>query len=352
LAPLAASRSALVITLSRSNPPSFKMDRALYRRQPCPAACGESRQMVIGDGTFAKEDAMNIQAGRAFGAQSMAAPLRRVLMRSAASAMRRAEAGEWHYGASFDPVRAGRQHQVFADLVAASGADVEWLPDVDDGLSDSVFTHDPSLMTNHGAIILAMGKALRRSEPSLHEAVYERLAIPIIGRIKQPGQVEGGDCVWVDDDTLAIGRSVRTNQSGIEQMGRILAPLGVTVLGYDLPLWMGEEACLHLMSVVSPLADDLALVHAPLLPAAFYQLLKARGIRLVKGDPEEFAASNGLSLNVLPLSPRQVIAVAGFPRTAAAMQAAGCTVTTFEADALCIACEGGPTCLTRPILRG
>ena len=145
---------------------------------------------------------------------------------------------------------------------------------------------------------------------------------------------------------------MRTNQSGIEQMTDILAPLGVEVLGYDLPLWMGEEACLHLMSVVSPLADDLALVHSPLLPAAFYQLLKARGIRLVEGDRREFAASNGLSLNVLPVSPRQVIAVAGFPRTAAAMEAAGCTVTTFEADALCIACEGGPTCLTRPILRG
>jgi N-dimethylarginine dimethylaminohydrolase len=197
-----------------------------------------------------------------------------------------------------------------------------------------------------------MGKALRRGEPSLHEAAYERLGIPIVGRIEQPGQVEGGDCVWVDGNTLAIGRGVRTNQAGIEQMTDMLAPLGVQVLGFDLPLWMGEEACLHLMSVVSPLAEDLALVHSPLLPAAFYQLLKARGIRLVEGDGGEFAASNGLSLNVLPTSPRQVIAVAGFPRTAAAMEAAGCTVTTFQADALCIACEGGPTCLTRPILRG
>ena len=244
------------------------------------------------------------------------------------------------------------QHKVFAELVAASGAALEWLPDADDGLSDSVFTHDPSLMSDRGAIILSMGKALRRSEPALHEATYDRLGIPVVGRIEGAGQVEGGDCVWVDANTLAIGRGVRTNQSGIEQMARILGPLGVEVLGYDLPLWMGEEACLHLMSVISPLADDLALVHSPLLPAAFYQLLKARGIRLVEGDAQEFAASNGLSLNVLPTSPHQVIAVAGFPRTAAAMEAAGCAVQTFEADALCIACEGGPTCLTRPILRG
>ena len=124
------------------------------------------------------------------------------------------------------------------------------------------------------------------------------------------------------------------------------------MVGCDLPLWQGEEACLHLMSVVSPLADDLALVYAPLLPAAFWQLLKARNIELVEGDAEEFRASNGLSLNVLPTAPRQVIAVAGFPKTKAAMEAAGCTVSVFDAEALCIACEGGPTCLTRPILRG
>jgi N-dimethylarginine dimethylaminohydrolase len=291
------------------------------------------------------------QSNRQYGAQSMAAPIRRVVMRSAASAMAGADRVRWHYGPGFDAAKAGAQHAALAGLVASSGATIEWLPDVEDGLADSVFTHDPSLMTDRGAIILSMGKALRRAEPGLHEDVYRGLGIPILGRIEDPGQVEGGDCVWVDTRTLAVGRGVRTNEAGIRQLAAILAPLGVEVLGYDLPLWQGEEACLHLMSVISPLADDLALVHPPLLPVAFYQLLKDRGIRLVEGDPEEFAASHGLSLNVLPTAPREVIAVAGFPKTAAAMQAAGCTVATFEADALCIACEGGPTCLTRPILR-
>jgi N-dimethylarginine dimethylaminohydrolase len=281
----------------------------------------------------------------------MAAPLQRVLMRSAANAMRGAERGKWHYGPGFDPAKAAAQHAALAGLVTASGAAIEWIEDREDGLSDSVFTHDPSLMTDRGAIILSMGKALRRAEPSLHEHTYKRLGIPVLGRIEDPGQVEGGDCVWVDRNTLAIGRGVRTNQSGIQQMANRLGPLGIEVFGYDLPLWHGEEACLHLMSVISPLADDLALVHAPLLPAAFYQLLRERGIRLVEGDAGEFFASNGLSLNVLPTAPREVIAVAGFPKTKAAMEAAGCTVATFEADALCIACEGGPTCLTRPILR-
>jgi N-dimethylarginine dimethylaminohydrolase len=287
----------------------------------------------------------------AFGSQSMAAPLRRVLMRSAANAMRGAERGAWHYGPGFDPAKAAIQHAALADLVSASGATVEWIEDREDGLSDSVFTHDPSLMTDHGAIILSMGKALRNPEPALHEQTYTRLGIPILGRVEAPGQVEGGDCVWVDAKTLAIGRGVRTNQHGIQQLANMLSPLGIEVYGYDLPLWHGEEACLHLMSVISPLADDLALVYAPLLPAAFYQMLRARGITLVHGDADEFHASNGLSLNVLPTSPREIIAVAGFPKTKAAMEAAGCVVKTFEADALCIACEGGPTCLTRPILR-
>lgn len=288
---------------------------------------------------------------RAFGSQSMAAPLRRVLMRSAANAMRGADRAAWHYGPGFDPAKAAVQHAALADLIAASGAEIEWVEDRADGLSDSVFTHDPSLMTDRGALILSMGKPLRAREPALHEETYTRLGIPILGRVEAPGQVEGGDCVWIDARTLAIGRGVRTNQAGIQQVSNILSPLGIAVYGFDLPLWQGEEACLHLMSVISPLADDLALVYSPLLPAPFYQMLRERGIRLVEGDAGEFAASNGLSLNVLPTSPGQVIAVAGFPKTKAAMEAAGCTVTTFEADALCIACEGGPTCLTRPILR-
>ncbi|MBZ9724353.1 dimethylarginine dimethylaminohydrolase family protein [Mesorhizobium sp. CO1-1-11] len=287
----------------------------------------------------------------AFGSQSMAAPLRRVLMRSAANAMRDADRAAWHYGPGFNPAKAASQHAALAELVAASGAEIEWIEDKADGLSDSVFTHDPSLMTDRGALILSMGKPLRAREPSLHEETYRRLGIPILGRVEAPGQVEGGDCVWVDARTLAIGRGVRSNQEGIQQVSNLLSPLGISVYGFDLPLWQGEEACLHLMSVISPLADDLALVYSPLLPAPFYQTLKARGVRLVEGDAEEFAASNGLSLNVLPTSPLNVIAVAGFPRTKAAMEAAGCTVEIFEADALCIACEGGPTCLTRPILR-
>lgn len=287
----------------------------------------------------------------AYGSQAMSAPLLRVLMRRPGTSLRAADPQEWHYGPTFDPDRAIAQHAAFTTLVQKSGAEILWLEDDGDGLADSMFTHDPSLMTDHGAVLLRMGKPLRASEPGLHEKAYAAAGIPVLGRIAAPGTVEGGDCVWVDKHTLAVGRGVRTNQSGIDQLSAILKPIGVSVLAYDLPLWQGVEACLHLMSVISPLAEKLALVHAPLMPAAFYLMLKEEGYTLIHAPESEFAESNGLNLNVLPTSPGHVIMVDGFPMTKAAMEAHGCRVETFEADALCIACEGGPTCLTRPILR-
>ena len=287
----------------------------------------------------------------AYGSQEMSAPLKRVLMRRPGPSLEAADPGKWHYGPTFDGRKAVGQYKAFADLVEKSGTEIIWLDDDGDGLADAMFTHDPSLMSDHGAILLRMGKPLRVSETALHEKAYAERQIPILGRIAAPGTVEGGDCIWLDGKTLVVGRGVRTNQDGVDQLTTMLAPYGISVLAYDLPLWQGEEACLHLMSVMSPLAGDLALVFAPLLPAAFYQLLKKRGIRLIEAPADEFHASNGLSLNVLPTSPCAVIMVEGFPQTKAAMEAAGCTVETFAADALCIACEGGPTCLTRPVLR-
>ena len=286
-----------------------------------------------------------------FGSQEMSGKLERVLMRKPGPSLLGADAAKWHYGPTFDAEKAIGQYQQFAKLVAESGADIQWIEDTGDGYADAMFTHDPSLMSNHGAIILRMGKPLRMEEPNLHEAAYKSAGIPILGRIEAPGSIEGGDCVWVDEKTLVVGRGVRSNQAGIEQLSKLLAPHGVDVCGFDLPLWQGEEACLHLMSVISPLARDLALVHAPLLPAAFYFLLKERGIKLVVAPADEFYRSGGLNLNVLPTAPREIIMLEGFPGTQAAMEAAGCTIKTFTADALCIACEGGPTCLTRPIWR-
>ncbi len=286
-----------------------------------------------------------------YGAQTMATALRRVLMRRPGASLMAADPKEWHYGPTFDATRAIAQYGEFAKLVEASGAEIVWIEDKGDGLADSMFTQDPSFVTEHGAVILRMGKPLRVAEAALHEEAYARAGVPILGRMQAPGSVESGDCVWVDSKTLVIGRGSRSNQHGIDQLAEMLGPHGITVMGFDLSLWQGEEACLHLMSVISPLADDLALVHAPLMPAPFYFMLRDRGIKLLHAPEAEFAASNGLNLNVLPTSPRDVIMIDGFPGTKAVMEAEGCTVRTFEADALCIACEGGPTCLTRPILR-
>jgi len=289
--------------------------------------------------------------GPSCGPEDRSRPLRRVLMRRPGPALAKADPAQWHYGPQFDPERAARQHDALARIVAESGAEIVWLPSDDDGLADAMFVQDPSFVTRGGAVILNMGKPLRRAEPDLHAAAYADLGVPILGRLTGAETVESGDCLWIDPDTLAIGRGARSNAAGIEAVARILAPQGQRVLSYDLPYWTGPQACLHLMSLISPLAPKMALIHAPLLPFALWQELTARGWTLLHAPEDEFLASGGLSLNVLMLSPRHVVMIDGFTRTRALMEAHGCTVEVFEGDALCIACEGGPTCLTRPILR-
>lgn len=286
-----------------------------------------------------------------FGAEDRSKPLARVIMRVPGAAMAKADPKDWHYGPGFDPARADAQHAELAQIVQNSGAQVHWMPSDDDGLSDAVFVQDPSFVTRHGAVILNMGKALRRGEPDLHAAVYKALDVPVIGRLNGDQTVESGDCFWLDPQVLAVGRGARTNQAGITALGDILRPYGIEVQAYDLPWWAGPEACLHLMSLVSPLGPDIALIHAPLLPYALWSDMTARGWTLLQAPEDEFLASGGLSLNVLALGPRDLVMVDGFPKTRHLMEQAGCRVQVFAGDALCIACEGGPTCLTRPVLR-
>lgn len=290
----------------------------------------------------------------AYGAENRSNSLAQVIMRAPGAALAAADPARWHYGPQFDAGRAAAQHAALTRIVEASGAQIHWLTPqgaADDGLADAMFVQDPSFVTRAGAVVLNMGKPLRRGEAALHVAAYAALGVPVIGRLTGDATVESGDCVWIDPDTLAIGRGARSNQQGIDAVAEILAPHGITVRAYDLPYWTGPEACLHLMSLISPLAPKMALIHAPLLPYALWADLTARGWTLLHAPEDEFQASNGLSLNVLMLSPRDVVMVDGFPRTRALMEAHGCRVQVFEGDALCIACEGGPTCLTRPVLR-
>ena len=288
-----------------------------------------------------------------FGVSSMTAPLRRVAMRRPGRATSEADPERWHYAGRLDAARLARQYDAFVECVADSGAEIEWIPGADDdGLADSIFVFDSSFMTPAGAILLRPGKALRRPEVPLHAQLYRRLEVPVIGSIQEPGLAEGGDMLWIGEHTLAVARSFRTNQSGIDQLRSILALLGIELCAFDLPVWNGSAACLHLLSVVSPLDRDLALVYPRLLPVALRDLLRGRGIGCLEASDDEFSASNGLNLNVLATGPRRCIAVGGFPHTVRLMRDAGCRVTCFDADALCIPCEGGPTCLTLPIWRG
>jgi len=286
-----------------------------------------------------------------YGAEDRTLPLSRVIMRQPGPALTKADPTDWHYGPQFNPARAQAQHAELARIVADSGADIHWMPSEDDGLADAMFVQDPSFVTRAGAVILNMGKPLRRAETALHAETYAALGVPVLGQLSGQATVESGDCVWVDPDTLAIGRGARSNQAGIDAVAALLAPHGQKVVAYDLPYWTGPAACLHLMSLISPIAPKMALIHAPLLPYALWSDLTARGWTLLHAPEEEFTASNGLNLNVLMLSAQNVVMVDGFPKTRALMEANGCTVQVFEGDALCIACEGGPTCLTRPVLR-
>lgn len=279
------------------------------------------------------------------------APLRRVAMRRPGRATFEADPELWHYARRPDAARLARQYDILAHHVARAGVEIEWIPGADDGLADSIFVFDPSLMTPHGAIVLRPAKSLRAPEAALHEELYERLGIPVTGAVEDPGTAEGGDLVWLDETTLLAGRGFRTNQAGIDQLRDILGPFGVEIHAFDLPIWRGSAACLHLLSLMSPLGRDLALIHPPLVPVALHRMLRERGVECLEADGKEFAASGGLSVNVLALGPRRCLTLAGFPRTLRTMKEAGCEVTCFAADALCLPCEGGPTCLTLPLWR-
>jgi dimethylargininase len=305
---------------------------------------------IDGSATTSPSGAADTPARR-FGAQSMTAPLRRVAVRRPPAALGDADPAVWNYAGHLDLDAVRSAHDVLLSHLDGAGATVEYIEADAELHADSVFAFDASLVTDRGAVILRMGKTLRRPEARLHESYYTDHDVPILGRIDEPGTIEGGDTLWIDHSTLAVGRGYRTNDAGIAQLASILATIGVEVIGFDLPVHDGPDACMHLMSLVSPLADDLALVHLPLLPVRLRQLLEARGYELVVAPAAEYEASRAISGNVLALGPRSCVMVDGLPATRGALERAGCTVVTFPGDELCVKAEGGPTCLTRPVWR-
>jgi dimethylargininase len=286
-----------------------------------------------------------------YGVHDMVSPLRRVMMKQPGPTLANADPAQWHYSGPLTLEHLQNNHQTLIECIRASGTEIMYLVDTSDALADSIFTYDPSLVTPHGAIILRMGKQLRRGEECLHASFYLDHNIPILGSIKAPGTVEAGDCVWLDEHTLVVGLGFRTNEDGVTQLQEIVADIDVQIQAFDLPVFSGRDACLHLMSVISMLDHDLALIYRPLFPVRLQQLLEQRGIECLPAPEDEFISSGGLSLNVLTLAPRKCVMIDSFPETLGLLQAAGCSVLTFPGDELCLKTEGGPTCLTRPLLR-
>jgi dimethylargininase len=291
---------------------------------------------------------------RTYGAQSMTAPLLDVLVKRPGPA----------FGAAFDDPAHGflhacdlavaqREHDRFADVLASLGPRVHVLepgPGVSpadlEASPDLVYTFDPLLISDRGAIPLRPGKPNRAPEPAVIEAWTLAAGIPTAGRIEAPGTIEGGDTFWLRPDLFCIGRTLRTNSDGVRQLTDLI---GGDVRVFDVAYWRGPAELIHLLSVISPVADDLAVVFPPLLPVGLWELLNELGIRQVEVPEAEFAT---LGCNVLAVRPGVVILAEGNPMTTGALAAAGCEVHTYPASEIGVNGSGGPTCMTRPILRG
>jgi N-dimethylarginine dimethylaminohydrolase len=254
-----------------------------------------------------------------------------------------------NFTAAPDFAAAVDEYERFLDILRSSGATVHQLPRNPETTLDSIYARDASIASPKGVILGRMGKRVRQSEPHAQERAFRAMdtAIEICGRIEAPGLLEGGDVVWLDERTLVIGLGYRTNAEGIRQV-RSLVGDSVDVVEVPLPHWRGERDVMHLMSLISPVDRDLALVYARLLPVPFRQLLLDRGYRLIEVPDEEF---DSMGCNVLALSPSRCVLLAGNPKTRASLEGVGVDVVEYAGNEISVKGAGGPTCLTRPLVR-
>jgi len=253
----------------------------------------------------------------------------------------------FHHSPDFAAAQA--QHETLCRKLEAAGAEVVELPAAPELSLDAVYAHDASLPTDYGLIVMRPGKANRIAEGAHHGLFGETLDIPTIGAIAAPGTTEAGDIVWLDSKTLLIGHGYRTNTAGIRQIRDLLVPKGVQVLSAPLPYGPGPSACLHLMSLISLLDEHTALVDLPWLAVETVELLKSRGYNFIEIDPAE---RDTLACNVLALGNNRLLALEENRNTNARLRNAGFDVRTFPGSEICVNGSGGPTCLTRPLLRG
>ena len=247
-----------------------------------------------------------------------------------------------------DLEKAKREYKTFETFLQQNGTAVYYFP-LDNSVSiDSIYCRDASLATDAGMIICNMGKPARTNEPAAEKNAFEKQGIKILGSIQAPGTVEGGDVAWLDQNTLAVGHTYRTNEEGIRQLKALLIPLGITVITVPLPHYKGPTDVFHLMSILSPVDRDLAVVYSPLMPIVFRNELLSRGYTFVEVPDEEF---DSMGCNVLAVAPRKCMMVRGNPKTKIALEKAGCTVFEYDGSEISVKGGGGPTCLTRPMER-
>ncbi len=240
------------------------------------------------------------------------------------------------------------EYKIFQSYFANKNIDIHFFPFDEHVKIDSIYCRDASIATDFGMIICNMGKGGRINEPQSHLEIYRLNNIPVLGIIEAPGTLEGGDVAWLDETTLAVGHTYRTNLEGIAQLKALLEPRGVDVIVAELPHYKGENDVFHLMSILSPIDKDLAVVYSPLMPIKFRNELLDRGFELIEVPDEEFES---MGCNVLAIAPRTCLMVDGNPKTKQLMEQAGCEVTAYKGNDISVKGGGGPTCLTRPMLR-
>jgi N-dimethylarginine dimethylaminohydrolase len=280
-------------------------------------------------------------------------PLRRVALMHACDAFvddARLERDwrELNFTALPDIEWAVEQYDRFRELIGSSGAQIVELPGAPELTLDAIYVRDASIVTPRGVVLCRMGKPARSEEPAAQRRAFEALGLTVAGAIEAPGQIEGGDVVWFDERTVAVARGYRTNDAGIRQFRDLLGP-DFDVIVVPLPHYRGPGDVFHLMSIISPLDRDLAVVYSKLMPVPFREWLCERSIRLVEVPEDEFET---MGTNVLALSPRRCVMVDGNPITRKRLEAAGVEVSTYDGSEISLKGGGGPTCLTRPLERG
>ncbi|MFC7364316.1 MULTISPECIES: dimethylarginine dimethylaminohydrolase family protein [Bhargavaea] len=284
---------------------------------------------------------------------SMHEPLRRVIVKRPQEAFKSQKHLDenwkrFNYAEVPDYGEALREYEAFLDILKEHVEEIDFLPEAEETGLDSLYAHDPVKFTPAGAIILKSGKALRQPEAQVYKKFLEEKGIPVIGELEGDAVSDGGDIVWLDNRTIAVGRGYRTNDEAIRQLREMTAPFVDEFIEVQLPHDSGEAECLHLMSFLSIVDKDLAVVHSPLMPVFLRQRLIGNGVRLVEVPQDEY---DNLGCNVLALAPRKVVIPAGNPVTKAGLEEAGATVYEYKGDEISYKGTGGPTCLTCPVVR-